>query len=464
MQTGPSEQVSSATPKVTLGSVNSAVSLLELERQIRKADNRQQLAQRLVNDTLKLVAYDRAFLWSADKKKNAVTAVSNLSETTRGTPFAEWASSLCSTVQSDRGNTKGMQPFALEPKSFEPQIAANWAEFLPSEVVCVPIPSDIEERGALLVLARAEKWVDSEKRILSRLAETAGHALDALENAGKRQWLPRRRPASRKWLTGVFVLGLAAMFIPVKLTVLATAEVVPVQPEAIRSPIDAVIQSLEVRANQAVKTGDILIRLDDTEIKTRLEVASREFDIAVAEQTQAQQSLIRDANASSRLSVLQSRRDSAQAEVDYLNTVAARTTIYAERDGIAIIADPDQLIGRPVRIGERIMTVADPRAVRVNAWLAVDDYVSLAEGTITELFLNTGGGANLVGHLTRVDYLTSESVDGVLGYKLVSEFEGGQVLPRIGQRGTLRLSGEEVPLGLYLFRRPWAAIRPWIGF
>jgi hypothetical protein len=41
--------------------------------------------------------------------------------------------------------------------------------------------------------------------------------------------------------------------------------------------------------------------------------------------------------------------------------------------------------------------------------------------------------------------------------------EPGQKLPRIGHRGTAQLIGEWVPLGFYLFRRPIAAARQYLG-
>ena len=36
--------------------------------------------------------------------------------------------------------------------------------------------------------------------------------------------------------------------------------------------------------------------------------------------------------------------------------------------------------------------------------------------------------------------------------------------PRIGSRGTAQIYGENVSLGFYLFRRPLAAVRQWMGW
>ena len=39
-----------------------------------------------------------------------------------------------------------------------------------------------------------------------------------------------------------------------------------------------------------------------------------------------------------------------------------------------------------------------------------------------------------------------------------------EALRRIGLRGTARIEGDEVPLFLYLFRRPIAVLRQAVGF
>ena len=52
------------------------------------------------------------------------------------------------------------------------------------------------------------------------------------------------------------------LLFPVRLSVLAPAELVPAHPEVIRAPIDGVIGQFHVQPNQAVKKGQLLFQID----------------------------------------------------------------------------------------------------------------------------------------------------------------------------------------------------------
>jgi hypothetical protein len=65
--------------------------------------------------------------------------------------------------------------------------------------------------------------------------------------------------------------------------------------------------------------------------------------------------------------------------------------------------------------------------------------------------------------LVEASYQASISPDGVAAYRLRAKFNEGVELPRIGLRGTARISGDWVTLGYFLFRRPLSTVREWTG-
>ena len=71
------------------------------------------------------------------------------------------------------------------------------------------------------------------------------------------------------------------------------------------------------------------------------------------------------------------------------------------------------------------------------------------QSTVPFIFLRGEfvGGFNEVNEVVRL---------GELAYRIRGDFEEGQVLPRIGMRGTAKLYGAPVTLGYYLLRRPLA--------
>jgi hypothetical protein len=55
------------------------------------------------------------------------------------------------------------------------------------------------------------------------------------------------------------------------------------------------------------------------------------------------------------------------------------------------------------------------------------------------------------------------SPEGVSAYRIKGKFVNDTDKPRIGLRGTVRISGKWATLGYYFFRRPITAVREWTG-
>jgi len=219
-----------------------------------------------------------------------------------------------------------------------------------------------------------------------------------------------------------------------------------------------------VKPNAPVKAGDLLVRMDSRDLRGQLEAARQTLSVAEAEYRQGQQQAFFDERSKMALGVLKRRRDQAQADADFLAGELERTEIRADRSGVAVFSDPQEWLGRPVAVGERILMVADPRAVELEADIPVGDAVALEKGAEVKFFLNASPTSPLEAELTRVAYRASATADGTLAYKARAEFvqaEGDA--PQLGLKGTAKFYGEETFLGLYLLRRPLATLRLWLG-
>jgi len=65
--------------------------------------------------------------------------------------------------------------------------------------------------------------------------------------------------------------------------------------------------------------------------------------------------------------------------------------------------------------------------------------------------------------LKYISYEAQMRPDGILAHRLLAEIATEQDLPRLGARGTARLEGNRVPFIYWMFRRPMATIRQFIG-
>ena len=158
---------------------------------------------------------------------------------------------------------------------------------------------------------------------------------------------------------------------------------------------------------------------------------------------------------------MQQKLAQKRAERDYARELLSRAEVRAERDGIAVFADAERWTGKPVRTGERLLELADPQQAELKIELDVGDAIGFASQAPVTLFLD---GDPLTPHqaiLERAAYESEQTPSGNLAYRLDARFTDAP--PRIGLRGTAKVYGENVPLAVYLFRRPLAAIRKAIG-
>lgn len=457
--------------------------LLRLEKRVRQAKRLQELAFVLVNETHLLIPCRQAALWQADTGR--VLALSGVAGVDPDVPFVRWLGGLFRHLEAAHpqmaasGPASGSQagaetggPVLLTAADLPAGPAADWDEWLPAHGVWLPLVAPHEGRllGALL-LARESVWTPAERVLLSHLMETFAHAWAALpewRHRPWRRWLGRRR---RLLLAAAAAAALAAGLIPVRLSVLAPAEVVGADPMAVRAPFEGVIERMVVQPNQRVAEGEPLLVFDPSRLRNRLDVALKGLEIAEAELRQGQQQALFDARAKAGLAVLQGRRDQQAAEVAYVGGLLERAEIKAPRAGIAVFDAVSDWVGKPVTVGERILLIADPERVELEIDLPIDDAVVLEPGADVSLFLNTAPHQPLPARLTGTSYKARVTDHGVLAYRLRAGFvapaEAGGVetapAPRLGLKGVARLYGPPVTLAYYVLRRPLAAARLWLG-
>ena len=434
---------------------------LQLERTARHAETPAALSYTIVNETRRLLTYQQAMLIDLRGSRPATIAVSGVAAFDANAPFIRWLHRIAASVVAGE---KSARLHALDAGALDPAEREAWAEWSPPQALWCPFlaaPGAAQARPfAVLWLAREQPWQDGEKLLAEQLADAYAHAMAALSG--------RRRRIGRPWR---WLIGLAsaaavalALAIPVSQSALGPAEVVARDPAIVAAPMDGVVQGFAVQPNQQVAAGDLLFRFDDTDLRSRRDVAERALGVARAELRQATQGAFTDRRSSAQLASLEAQVNLRQAELDYARERLERVQVTAPRAGIAVFADAKDWIGRPVTTGERILQVADPAQVELKVSLAVKDGIVLREGAAIELFLDIDPVRPLPARLLRASYEAELTPLGVLAYRIAAEFDAATPPPRIGLQGTAKLYGETVPLALYIFRRPLSALRQSVGF
>lgn len=428
--------------------------LLQLQGRARAQETRDQLAFFIVNETHQLTPYRQALLW--DCEKQALRTASGLASLDPNAPFCREFSRLCGQWQQSMTNA---QPLRYQDLTEDDR--ALWREHLPEHLLWLPLRRPQGEQPLALILARDTPWQPAEIVLLDKLADAYSHAWLGLEKRPRKS-APRTRRQKRIWLAGGVALLLLALF-PVRQSALAPAEIVAHQPVMVRAPVAGVVDDILVKPNQPVALNQPLVRLDVRELENRLESARQAFATADAQYRQAQQQALFDANSKAMLAVLQSRREQAKSEMDFLERQLARMQLAAPRDGVAIFDDRSEWIGRSVAVGERIMMVADPQDVELEIQLPAADAIALEKGADVRLFLNVAPHAPQSARLEQIGYRAALTPDNVMAYRLRARF--GELSPalRVGLKGTAKVYGQRTVLLAYLLRKPLASLRVWLG-
>ncbi len=422
---------------------------LALERQARACSTVEQLAYHMVNDAQALFGYRHAALLIAGK----VRALTGISVVEPNAPFVAFVEQACAQLQAQAALQCAC---SVDIQGLGAQQQADWQSLSAGEVFWLPLPDRQGSPFGGLWLAREQPWNDAEQALLKHLADTYAHAWLALQP---------RRPWRLRWPKKKLLLIAAALclllLVPVRQSVLAPAEVVPLGGRVVAAPLDGVIAEFLVKPNQTVAAGDVLVRFDATSLKAQADVAERALGVAEAELKTNTQRAFADAESSARVDMLAARVEQKRAERDYARQLLARSEVRAERAGIAVFADTERLTGKPVQTGERLMQIADPDQAELRIELPVGDAISLVTGAEVALFLDSDPLNRHDARLERAAYESQSTAAGQLAYRLDAAFIAAP--PRIGLRGTAKLFGDRAPLAYYLLRRPLASLRQSLG-
>ena len=429
--------------------------LLELAHRARLTRTQSELGFMLANDSRQLVPYRQAALFLNGQR---LPVLSGVVQAEANAPYVLW---LRKVLEHARSNFKPGQVFTAAQLS--PELAAQWAQWWPAHGLWVPLG----EQGDLL-LADDLAWTQPQTALLGHWCETWAHAHQAL---GKSRWLGAlpskngdgaRRRIPWGWPALLVVLALAMAY-PVQMTVLAPGELVPAQPTIVRAPMEGTVDAFHIQPNQRVRKGQPLFGFDEALIQSRLDVARQGLVTAQTDYRQTSQQALADPRARNQLGLLSGKIEEKRAEVQYLSDQLRRGRVLAPQDGVVLMDDPSEWIGRPVTVGERILRIAVEGDVEVEVWLPLADASSLQPGDPIQLFLHASPLEPLQAKLRYMAYEAVDRPEGYQAFRLRASLEH-PTEQRVGLKGTAKIYGEKVPLIYWILRRPLTTARLYLGW
>jgi multidrug efflux pump subunit AcrA (membrane-fusion protein) len=430
--------------------------LVALEGAIREQPNAAALGLHAVNAPRQLVEFEQAFLFRANKrKKYTLEAASDVTSLSKHAPLCK---ALVRFVNARAGVLDKGQPALAQPAAFDLSKLKTKEPYPHPAGLWVPLLDGKKQVFGGLLFAKAQAWTDKDVPIPERVAQAYAMAF--------RVFTPPKMLfnwSMPRWLLPLMAGTIAALaLVPVQLTTLGSFEVVAAKPTVATAPLDGVIAAVAVTPGQKVQASDVIYSFDVTTLRAEAEIAAKKVQVANSKLVTSQQGAFTDPEAKRNLLVAEKELELAQTEHDYAVEVLAKAQVKAGRDGLAIFSSVNDLKGKPVRVGEKIMEIADPAQVTYRVSLPVHDAIPLSEGSNAKFFLDADPLNPRQAMLTEISFHAKPEASGIMSYQIEARSEEAEP-PRIGLRGTAQLTGESVSLGFYLLRRPIAALRQHFG-
>ncbi|WP_295441081.1 biotin/lipoyl-binding protein [uncultured Thiodictyon sp.] len=436
--------------------------LVGLQQRALEAADANELAFLIANETWHLVPYRQAVVFFNDTfGRPRLKVVSALVSAIESTPFTLWVGQVCGALGAPTADPAAAR--VLTARDLPAPLREGWAEWWPPYALYQPLMTAAGRRLGVVIYARDESWGEADLSVLQLLHQQYAHCLAAFKRS--RPTLAERWQAlrGRSWWLGLLGLILVgAMFIPVRVSVLAPAEIIALKAEVVAAPADGVVQHFHALPNQAVTQGQLLFSLDDTTLRNRLDIAREALEVALTDALTAQQKAFDNAQSKAELASLQGLVREKQAELEYVNELLSRVDVVAAHDGVFIYGDPNDWIGKPVVTGERIAQLAEPGDLGVLVWVPVDDAIALQAGAAMRVYLQVSPLQPLTAELIQTSYQAILSPQGVASYRIRGRLESKTPV-HIGLRGVAKVYGDPQPLIYLIMRRPLGVLRQRIG-
>ena len=213
-----------------------------------------------------------------------------------------------------------------------------------------------------------------------------------------------------------------------------TGTIEPERRADLRAEISAVVLQVLRENGEAVRRGDLLVRLDDTSIRDSLnsaeesarasgqafEQAERQFQRLKTLQTQGMSSMqaaedaeIRRNNAQSDLAAAKSRLVAARQQL-------TRTEIRAPFDGI--VSERKVSAGDTAQVGKELVKVMDPSSMRLQGLISADHLAEVRAGQDVSFKVNGYPQTEFIGKVKRVSAAANSTTRQV---EVLVEFAAG---------------------------------------
>lgn len=291
------------------------------------------------------------------------------------------------------------------------------------------------------------------ERAIARIVTRRGRwGSPALGTSGPPARWKRWRPA----IAGLLLVG--SMFAPVPYRVGCDAQVQPKLRRFVAAPFAGVLRDVHVEAGDLVQAGDLLARMDDTELRLELSELQAEVD-RLTRSCDVHRAEGREVEA-----VLDGhKRKQAEARLALLESREQHLVISSPISGVILSQDLKRAEGIPVRIGQSLFEVAPLDQMRLELRIPADQIGQIQTGQSVRVGLASQSHGAVS---TQVDRLmpNAEIVGSAHVFLAYASLPNEALTLRPGEDGSARIEIGSRALWWTLFHRPWQKLRTQWGW
>ena len=279
-------------------------------------------------------------------------------------------------------------------------------------LVSIPIRVDGEVRGVLTLERATPAFTEDEVAGLRVLADQVARRLDELRRNDRwfgarwalwwreyfAQWLGPRHTWSKVAAIAGVLLAIIIFLVPVSYRVEAPFLMRSDALAHLPAPFDGYLAEVLVRPGDPVTKGQVLARLDDSDLLIEESSAKAELQryASEAEQAEANRQL-------ADMRVALAMKAQAQARLDLCRYRLARAVVRAPYDGVLIEGDLRERIGAPVRTGEVMMKVTQLAGLYVEMQVPERDIDQVLASRTAEMAFASRPEETFAVEVTRIE-------------------------------------------------------------
>jgi RND family efflux transporter MFP subunit len=312
---------------------------------------------------------------------------------------------------------------------------------------CLPIVAHASDgspgRKCVIALDGRDAW----DPLATALRGAAGEVLvRSLSQYQQRRWSLRWSTKKALIVAAAILVASLVGLIPIPYRVRASTRLETVHSRWLAAPFDGRLAKAHVQPGDAVKEGDVLVELDDRQLRM-----DRDALQAERQQADRRSGSMRAAGkiAEAQLAELERQRlDHRLAVVDdQLKHLQVRSPI----DGVVVSGALERAEGAPLELGQQLLEVAPLSRLRVEVEIPEQDIGWVTTTSAVSVRMDSDATYRLEGHLHRVDP-SAEVRDGNNIFVGSWEMDNDRDW-RPGMRGTATIEGNKTTIA-------WSWLRP----